>query len=141
VDRITLVEQAKQEGRRLLEALDRRGFRITAALWLSMPDAPEWRLILATPLMDELGPKEVYTQILASLQSLQPPTTISLNDVWVTSPNDGFLGLLRQKVTTGPGISGMEFVRTTINGILMDGLYLYRLLPGEPQDARASRRN
>ena len=83
-----LVERDLEEGRRLLERLDvkeaetapasgrtraatlpRTKVPVQAAFWWYLPESQEWRLIIATPLVDSYGPLSVYTKIQARLST------------------------------------------------------------------------
>src|SRR5258708_379437 len=58
-----LVERTVDQGRRLVEALDQADFPVVAALWSFLPEEEEWRLLIASPRVNELGPLAAYTTI------------------------------------------------------------------------------
>jgi hypothetical protein len=58
-----LVESDTEQGRRLIEALDQGGFPVVAAFWSFFPDGDLYRLVIASPVVDEKGPREAYTKI------------------------------------------------------------------------------
>jgi hypothetical protein len=118
----------EQAGRRLLQELDKRHFPIDAALWLYRPEEDDWRLMLATPLVDEFGPSEGYRRLQRVVQKV-PGTRLSLSNVELASPEDPFITLLRSAISTGPGIHGVRFSRNSINGVFIEDAYIYRLLP------------
>ena len=117
-----LVEPFIEAGRKLVEALDRASFPIEAAVWRYFPDASEWRLVIASKLVDQVGPRETY-------KTLQPllGTDLSLRDVSVVSPQDDFVRLLRKAIRTGPGISSIRFTGNTIDGVFIEDALIYRL--------------
>src|SRR5438105_11407843 len=56
-------------GARLLELLRGAGFPVTAALWRYLPEPAEWRLFIASSVVDEAGPRKVYERIQQVLRS------------------------------------------------------------------------
>lgn len=118
----------EQAGRRLLKELDKRHFLIDAALWLHRPEEDDWRLVLATPLVNEFGPSEGYRRLQRVVQKL-PGARPSLSSIALVGSDDPFIGLLRSAIATGPGTHGVRFSRNSINGVFVDDAYIYRLLP------------
>ena len=127
MDKTVLVEKNIGEGRRLLEALDSAGFRVLAALWFYLTEDEEWRLIIASPLIDEKGPRECYAFVQRTLEQLSPPSDISLKQISIVSPSHDLVKLLRMAISTGPGISGIRFTRNTVNNVLIEDSYIYRM--------------
>ena len=127
MDSTSLVEPAIEDGRALLAALDAKGVKITAAYWFFLSEPNEWRLILATPLVDSKGPRDAYQQIQQILQSQLPNGKLSLDLISVVSPNNPQVRALSSALTTGPGITGIRFSRNTVNGIFIEDAYIYRL--------------
>jgi hypothetical protein len=80
-----LVERDTEQGRRLIEALDQAGFPVVAAFWSFFPEENLYRLIIASPVVDEKGPREAYTKIQAMLQALPMPD-FTLDTITVLSP-------------------------------------------------------
>ena len=66
----TLVEFPRDGGRNLLKKLDDMGIEVTAAFWQFQDDAEQWRLVLATPEVDDKGPLHVIREIRAALDAL-----------------------------------------------------------------------
>jgi hypothetical protein len=47
--------------------------------------------------------------------------------VSIAKKDDPLLKLLRIAIKTGPGISNIRFSRNTINGVIIEDAYIYRL--------------
>jgi hypothetical protein len=139
---IALVEKDIEDGRKLIEALDQADFRVHAALWFYFSDSEEWRLMIATPLVDEQGPKETYTRVQSVLAKLfktsrfvpihgfpqvEVSTGISLKDISVVSPKHNIIQALRAAIRTGPGISGIRLTRNAFNNVFIEDAYIYRM--------------
>ena len=142
----TLVERDLEEGRRLLERLDvkeaetavapskRRAavppgskVPVQAAFWWYLPESQEWRLIIATPLVDSSGPLSVYTKIQARLSTIKPPSTLTAQNISAISPKDERVKMLRKAMKVVSGSSQGRFNRKTASGIYIDDAYIYRL--------------
>ena len=61
MDKTTLVKEYIEEGKRIIESLDQQSLNINAAMWFYLEDLEEWRLFIASPVVDDKGPKEVYS--------------------------------------------------------------------------------
>lgn len=123
-----LVEKDIQEGKRLIEELDKTNFKVRAALWFYLTDSDEWRLFIASPFVEKEGPIKSYDFIQTLLVKLSPPSEISLKDISVLSPSSDLIKLMRLAIHTGPGISGIRFTRNVINNTLIEDAYIYRIV-------------
>jgi hypothetical protein len=127
MDKTPLVNKNIEDGKKLIEALDKSDFRLDGALWFYFADSDEWRFLLASPLVDEKGPKEAYALIQSVLAQLQPSLRISLKHISVLSPKSELIQLLRRAIRTGPGISEIRFTRNTINSKFIEDAFIYRI--------------
>ena len=55
MDKKVLVEKDIEEGKRLIEALDKTDFQVEAAMWFYMTDSEEWRFLIASPFEKKKG--------------------------------------------------------------------------------------
>jgi len=127
MDKKTLVNIDIEEGKKLLKILDNSSIKITSAFWLYLTDIEEWRLMLATKLIEEVGPQKAYTQLLENTNRHKDTIDIPLEAITLISPNDPLNLLLKSAIKTGPGISGVRFSGNVINGVLIKDSYLYRI--------------
>ncbi len=123
-----LVEKEIEEGKRLIEALDKANFQVEAAMWFYLTDSDQWRLFIASPFAEKNGPKNAYSFIQSVMSKLSEPLGITLKDISVLSPKHHLISLLRVALRTGPGISGVRFTRNVINNTLIEDAYIYRIL-------------
>jgi hypothetical protein len=128
MDKTALVEKYIEDGKKLINGLDEKGFRLDAALWFYLTDSDEWRLLLASPFVEKEGPRKSYNVIQSVLEGLSPPSAISLKDISIVSPNYNLIQLLKIAIRTGPGISDIRFTRNVINNTLIEDAYIYRIL-------------
>ena len=117
-----------EAGSRLLQALDDSQLPVKAAFWLFREESEEWRLYLATPLVGVQGPRAAYAKVLQELKKLDNPR-IAVTSVSVIDPSDELVQLLSVAIRTGDGISGISFLRNTINGVYIPAAHIYRMNP------------
>ena len=141
-----LVDQDLKEGRLLLEHLTgkeaevelswgkhraafvgRPDVRVRAAFWWYFPEAEEWRLVIATPLVDEVGPLSAYGLIQARLSAISPPLTLALQNISLISPKDERVKAFKKALKIAPDPVGIRFTRSALNGTFIEDAYVYRL--------------
>lgn len=128
----SLVEQDLNEGKRLLEALNKpkpngTSFRVKAAFWLYRPESMGWRLILATPLVDEQGKLATYAHLREILDSIQP-LNLSTHNITVVSPRrDPLVKALRGALRIASDSEDVRFSGAMFGGTYVEDAYLYRL--------------
>ena len=132
MDKAILVERDIEDGRRLLKALDEAKsgavpFRIRAAFWLYTTEWLEWRLVIATSLVDERGPRSAYTDVQAILRSIQPPIGLSLQNLAVVSPSDPLVKMFKGAMRVAANSGGVRFTRNMVGGSFIEDAYIYRL--------------
>ena len=123
----TLTNEMIQFGNDFISLLDKKKFSIDAALWFYYPNIYQWRLILSMPEVNVKGPKVAYQKIQNALKKLDFGK-ISLQQIHILDMSDPLIMLLKSAIKTGKGISGIRFTQNTINGILIEDAYIYRLV-------------
>ena len=122
-----LVDRKIERGKRLIKKLDDSGFPVTAAFWYYFPQAEQWRLVIASPMVESQGRQAAYTEIhKIQRRGLRLPL-LSVSEITAVSHRDPIVKLLGTAVRTGPGIAGIAFSRNVINGIYIEDAYIYRL--------------
>jgi hypothetical protein len=96
-----LVKDLIEDGRNLIAVLQREQFPVTAAFWVKIPDSERHRLVIASPVVKELGQLAAYRRLQTILESLTLEQ-LSFEDISVLGPNDAnFKALLTTAL--GPG--------------------------------------
>ncbi len=125
MDKNILVDSYILEGKTLIENLDRAGFPVYSAVWILDMASETWKLLIATPKIDDVGPHETYRQISEQMTGLNE---VLLKDLVAVSPNNDLISLLRSVISTERNaIIGTRFTGNTINNFLIPDAYIYRL--------------
>ena len=120
-----LVKELIDEGARLLQELDRRDYPVQAAFWLYLPESDYWRLVMASPLVDQQGPIGAYRDLREALV-VTNPSALSLQDISVLSPNgQDYQALLASAV--GVGVFGFGAACGQLPRVVFEDSYIYRL--------------
>ena len=123
----SLVETDIAEGQQLINELKKihSHFPVQAAFWLNRPEVMEWRLYLATPLVDQHGPFTTYADLQNVLRN--NPWSISLQEISVVSPKDKLVKVVKNAAPIPPGAKGIRFGRTRLNDTYIEDAYVYRV--------------
>jgi len=129
MDKIALVEKEIEDGKKLLEELDKNSFfLVKAALWLYIEELNDWRLIIASPYLDDNPPQKAYHFINEALKRISPDSSISLKDITIISNKHALISTITRTIQIAPkGIGGVRMNHTVLNGIPIESAYIYRL--------------
>lgn len=126
----SLVEADVLAGKRLVIALSvspySSDFKLQAAFWFYDHESQEWRLFLATPLVDEFGSLAAYKNLQQPLRSIQP-TDLSLENISVSSPRKPLVKAIKRASRIANGAEGIRLTRNTIGGMYIEDAYVYKL--------------
>ena|SRR6266545_2440799 len=111
------------EGQRLLDRLEHDGIPVAAALWYLEPGSTHWRLIISSPLFENLGPLDAYEVIQRSLARLEG-TRLALDDTAARPPSEPIVRALRKVYRDLPQ-RGYWLQGTVVDGVYIDNAYLY----------------
>jgi len=121
---VTLTENTIRSGEALVRNLDDINAGVTAALWFYFSDIEDWKLLVCLP---GKGQKEAYKFIQRALHKKDEPVDIRIDQIGVINPAAPIIQLLASAISTGPGISGVRFTNSTINGTLIEDAHIYRI--------------
>lgn len=116
-----LVDKYINDGRRLVSALDNEGFLIDTAMWFYSEELDEWQLIVATPLVDQLGLRETLRRVQSVIGNLMS-ISLSLSDISLLSPDSNLINAIKTTVRRSKDVT---LKGTVTNGILVDDAYIY----------------
>jgi hypothetical protein len=122
----SLLNGQVESGKETIAACDRAGLDIRAAFWAFDEDTQTWRFTIAEGTVDFKGTRSVYQRLVTVLDGAQG--TLRLREVFVVSPEDRLVRLVRMAVQTGGSdIGGISFSGNVINGSLIPDMYIYRM--------------
>src|SRR5438309_1585911 len=114
-------------GKILWEALRRsKKFPAKGALWLFQSESGEWHLLIATPRVDEIGPRKAYEE-LADITRNIPADSAQLLRIELISPRLPFYQALRSVFGKTASVEGARLGNTQVGGIYIDDAYLYEI--------------
>lgn len=121
-----ITEQMIQAGNSLITKLDSIGADIKSAFWLYLPDEKTWQLIIASPDIDNDGPRNFYKKIMLINKETNDEYIIPLDNISATELSNKIVQLLKTAVSTKENTEGIRFSRNTIKGHFIDDAYIYR---------------
>jgi hypothetical protein len=116
-------------GEEVLEALDKAKFPITVAMWLlQLERSDRWKLVIATPLYDRLGPLASYRRFIDALSTKGPVSMVDL-PIRLESTRRPLIRALRKMFGNVSLAKGIHLESRSIGGTSIDDGYLYRIKP------------
>ena len=127
MDRTVLVRCDVAAGIRLADGLESLKVPVSACLWCSLARAKRWRLMIATPLVDEKGIRNAYLRIHKAVAKLTPPNDIGWLDITAISPKDPIVKWMKTRFGSGAKAVGRRVSDKNIRGVEIAGAYICRL--------------
>jgi hypothetical protein len=101
-------------------------FPIQGIFWLMEPEAGEWLLVIASPKVDRLGPRDAYRE-LAALTGDIPANSRQLLKIKLISPKDPMYEAMGSVFAQTASVEGARLGNTMVGGIFIDEAYLYEI--------------
>lgn len=120
-----LVDVPISDGEALLRELDKASISVPVAFWRYSSEWGEWRLALASPIVDSEGPREMYRRVQGALERL-PQTALRVDHVWAVGTKNPLVRALRSAIRTVPGMTGIRVTGSIFDGQLFEDAYIYR---------------
>jgi hypothetical protein len=120
MDKATLVDVDIAAGERVVQILDRAGFKVRVALWLYTSEFEAWRLHIASPL------KNAYVQLFSALRSSDPDLADSVT-ITLVGTRDPFIRALRRTFGMTSSVHGLRLGGNVIDGVFVEQAYVYRI--------------
>jgi hypothetical protein len=119
-----LTPEMIRAGADFLQALDAANVPVTSAFWLFHGEEPDWRLIIASPRVAEIGKREFYGILIDHQRALKRD---EVNAIVVTAATlDDPIVVAVRNVFKLPGIAAKRVTGNVMNGILIPDLLIYR---------------
>lgn len=88
-------------GARIVDALQKKNFRVSGAFWYRMPESGFWRLVVGSKLVDRIGPLEGYRRLHGILAQMGLLALFSGSISLLGASDPDFLSL--RSYVLGPG--------------------------------------
>ena len=130
MDKTTLVgpdSDRIRQGNEFLVELEKSGFPVHAALWLYASEQySDWRLVIASPLVDEKGPLAAYKKLDSILHKSRPDLVLWMQCVQLVSPRDALIRDLDKTYFRGrPTPEGISLIGSTAGNTYIEQAHLY----------------
>jgi len=114
-------------GRNMWQRLrNNKDFPIRGAFWLLEPEAGEWLLVIASPKVDALGPRDAYRELAALTDDL-PANSRQLFKIKLISPKNSMYEALRSVFGQTASVEGARLGNSMMGGIFINEAYLYEI--------------
>lgn len=117
-----LVDTIIEDGRRILDGLEKLLLPILAAFWYHFEEEDEWKLVIVSPDVSEKGPRVLYFMLSTLLYDLandpKKPLQFPLDRIMLMSPHTLLYKMVKQR--SGPRVGPVR------EGFAMDA-YIYKM--------------
>ena len=122
----TLIESDLSFGKKITERLRATRFPFKGVLWLYNEEGDDWRLVVASDLVDTEGARETY-RMLGEVISSVGGSNFQRMRLTVVSPNSDIFAALRTVFAGVPDVEGERLRNTYVNGVSVPDAYLYEI--------------
>jgi hypothetical protein len=114
-------------GEELIEELKKAEYPVHRAFWwYSSERYSDWRLVIASPLVDQRGPLAAYKKLDAVLRKHRPDLILWVKSVHLVSPNDSLIRDLDKTYPEGDMTSrAINLCGSTVGSTYIEQAYLY----------------
>jgi hypothetical protein len=105
---------------------ENKNFPADGALWLSRSESEAWHLLIATPIVDKIGPKKAYEELSKLTQELSDYSEQLLR-IELISPQQPLYQALRSVFGKTASVEGTRLGNTQIGGKYIHDAYLYEI--------------
>jgi hypothetical protein len=121
-----LVNLDVEIGSRIIEALDASGLKVNVALWATLPEYGDTRLVLASRHFDEDNQIKSYGKVLGALREQGVPHR-QVPEMLVLRMKDPFIRDLRKLFGKTASVEGMRLGGQSFGDRFIEDGYVYRI--------------
>jgi hypothetical protein len=126
MDKVALVNFDIENGKEVIDALDRDGKAPNVALWAKLPEYEDWRLVIASDRLRQSGSLYGYSQINSAMDKARIPINrrpkISMRPM-----NKPFIKALREIFGKAADVYGMRLGGQVIGDQYLEDGFVYRI--------------
>jgi hypothetical protein len=101
-------------------------FPANGAFWLFQSESGEWHFLIATPRVDEIGPRKAYEELSEVTRRIEADSS-QLSRIELISPRQPFYQALRSVFGKTASVEGARLGSTQIGGMYINDAYLYEI--------------
>jgi len=124
MDQATLVGPDLSTGREIVSILDAAQIKRITALFVQFPEYSDWRLVLASPSLDNENSLKAGITV---HEILHGKFDHPLPPIMILPVKDSFIGELRKRFGKAKGVDGMRLGSQPIGKRFVDAAYVYRV--------------
>lgn len=122
----TLTQGDLEFGKNVTEQLSSKGYPFEGAFWLYDETSEDWRLVIATNLVDQEGRQQAYFR-LAQAVPFKDRSYFRSANITVMSPQDSVFLALKKTFAARKSVEGERLQAEVVNGVLIPDTYLYEI--------------
>ncbi|MGB7267051.1 MAG: hypothetical protein WBC92_16165 [Terracidiphilus sp.] len=126
MDQAVLVNFDIENGKEVIDALDREGKTPNVALWAKLPDYENWRLVIASDRLDQSSSRSGYSEINAALKRAGIPIHRKPS-IFLRPMNKPFIQALRRTFASTKDTYGMRLGGQTFGNQYLEDAFVYRI--------------
>lgn len=128
MDKALLVESNVDQAMQLIKLLDETGIEVHSALWMFYPEKDQWRLVIATPMIEQKGPQRAYMAVQKILAKNTELSGLTLQDIsLVSAKNSQLIKMFSKVFQTGKTINNIRFSKNVIDGVYFEDAIVIRM--------------
>ena len=114
-------------GRKMWQSLrNNKDFPIQGILWLWEPETGGWHLVIASPKVDTLGPRDAYVELAPIMRGISADSSQRIK-IELISPKQPLYQALRSVFAQTASVEGARLGNTMVGGMFIDEAYLYEI--------------
>ena len=114
-------------GRKMWQSLrDNKDFPIQGIFWLLEPNIGGWHLVIASPKVDTLGPRDAYIELSPVMRGITADSSQRIK-IELISPKHPLFQALRSVFAQTASVEGARLRNTMVGGRFIDEAYLYEI--------------
>jgi hypothetical protein len=114
-------------GRKMWQSLrDNKDFPIQGIFWLLEPNIGGWHLVIASPKVDTLGPRDAYIELSPVMRGITADSSQRIK-IELISPKQPLFQALRSIFGLNDSVEGKRLNNTMVGGMFIDEAYLYEV--------------
>lgn len=129
MDKTLLVDDRLENGRELLDHLQRAGFDVTAACWAKLVEPDQWKLYVVSKYVDEEGLGAAYRAVHPILVRLSRPR-FSLSDFQLFGTKTALAADILEFVARNPASTPSRMGKPTLGTVEIEEAWVYPSVSG-----------